>query len=46
MGWQLIGLAIMRSVTRMDLIASTSAKQPVAAMGPTVQRYLTGRRDT
>ncbi len=39
-GSQFIGLAIMRYVTRIEPIASASREQIVAAVGPTVQRYL------
>jgi AcrR family transcriptional regulator len=41
-GSQFIGLAMMRYVTRIEPIASASVDQMVAAVGPTVQRYLTG----
>lgn len=41
-GAQLIGLAMARYVTRIEPLASVSREQIVAALGPTVQRYLTG----
>ncbi len=44
-GSQFIGLAIMRYVTRVEPIASATPEQLVAALGPTVQRYLTGSLD-
>lgn len=41
-GSQLVGLAIMRYVGRIEPLASASIDDVVAAVGPTVQRYLTG----
>jgi AcrR family transcriptional regulator len=41
-GSQLLGLAIMRFVARLEPLASASVDDLVAAIGPTVQRYLTG----
>ena len=41
-GSQFIGLAVMRYVTRIEPVASASVDELVAAIGPTVQRYLTG----
>jgi len=41
-GSQLVGLAIMRFVGRIEPLASASIDELVAAVGPTVQRYLTG----
>jgi AcrR family transcriptional regulator len=41
-GSQFIGLAIMRFVGRVEPLASASIDELVAAVGPTVQRYLTG----
>jgi len=41
-GSQFIGLAMMRYVTCIEPIASASVDELVAAIGPTVQRYLTG----
>jgi AcrR family transcriptional regulator len=41
-GSQFIGLAIMRYVGRLEPLASASIDELVAAVGPTVQRYLTG----
>jgi len=40
-GSQLIGLAMARYVARIEPLASASREQIVAALGPTVQRYLT-----
>ncbi|MEU7933923.1 TetR family transcriptional regulator [Micromonospora echinofusca] len=39
---QLIGLAMMRHVLRLEPVASAAPETLVAAVGPTVQRYLTG----
>ncbi|MFJ6196404.1 TetR family transcriptional regulator [Micromonospora sp. NPDC092111] len=39
---QVIGLATMRYVIRLEPIASASPETLVAAIGPTVQRYLLG----
>ncbi|TCB97977.1 TetR/AcrR family transcriptional regulator [Micromonospora zingiberis] len=39
---QLIGLAMMRHVVRLEPIASAAPDVLVAAIAPTVQRYLTG----
>ena len=41
-GSQFVGLAIMRYVGRVEPLASASIDELVAAVGPTVQRYLTG----
>jgi AcrR family transcriptional regulator len=41
-GSQLIGLAMMRYIARIEPLASASVDQIVAAIGPTMQRYLTG----
>lgn len=41
-GSQLIGLAMMRYVSRMEPLASASRDDLVAAVGPGIQRYLTG----
>jgi AcrR family transcriptional regulator len=41
-GSQFIGLAMMRYITCVEPIASASIDGLVAAIGPTVQRYLTG----
>jgi len=41
-GSQFIGLAIMRFIARLEPLASASIDELVAAVGPTVQRYLTG----
>ena len=41
-GSQLIGLAIMRFIGRLEPLASATVDELVAAVGPTVQRYLTG----
>ena len=39
---QLIGLAMVRYVVQVEPLASAPADQVVAAVAPTVQRYLTG----
>ena len=39
---QLIGLVMTRYVLRVEPLASASPESIVAAIGPTVQRYLTG----
>ncbi|MET8065662.1 TetR/AcrR family transcriptional regulator, partial [Micromonospora sp. NPDC005313] len=39
---QLAGLAMMRYVLRLDAVATAEPATLVAAVGPTVQRYLTG----
>ncbi|MEU4401115.1 TetR family transcriptional regulator [Micromonospora orduensis] len=39
---QMIGLAMMRHVVRLEPVASADPETLVAAVGPTVQRYLTG----
>jgi AcrR family transcriptional regulator len=41
-GSQLVGLAMTRYVARLEPLASLDAAQVVAALAPTVQRYLTG----
>jgi AcrR family transcriptional regulator len=41
-GSQFVGLAVMRFVGRVEPLASASIDELVAAIGPTVQRYLTG----
>jgi len=41
-GSQFIGLAMMRYVAGLEPLASASIDDLVAAVGPTVQRYLTG----
>ncbi|MEU8024440.1 TetR family transcriptional regulator [Micromonospora haikouensis] len=40
---QLVGLALMRYVVRLEPVASAPPETLVAAVGPTVQRYLRGR---
>ncbi|MGY1770466.1 TetR/AcrR family transcriptional regulator [Blastococcus sp. SYSU D00813] len=42
---QLIGVVMTRYVLRVEPLASAPAEQVVAAVGPTVQRYLTGDVD-
>jgi AcrR family transcriptional regulator len=42
-GSQFIGLAMMRYITCIEPIASAPVEQLMAAIGPTVQRYLTGK---
>jgi AcrR family transcriptional regulator len=39
---QIIGLVMARYVLRLEPLASASPAEVVAAIGPTVQRYLTG----
>ncbi|GAB3941081.1 TetR family transcriptional regulator [Micromonospora vulcania] len=39
---QMIGLAMMRHVVRLEPVASADPEVLVAAIGPTIQRYLTG----
>ncbi len=41
-GSTLLGLALARYVIRIEPLASTPTDEVVAAVGPTVQRYLTG----
>jgi len=41
-GSQLIGLAMARYIIRVEPLASAPAVELAAAVGPTVQRYLTG----
>jgi len=41
-GSQFIGLALMRYIGRLEPLASASVDELVAAIGPTIQRYLTG----
>ena len=41
-GSQFIGLAMMRYIARIEPLASASVEQLVDALGPTMQRYLTG----
>ena len=41
-GSQFVGLALMRYVGGIEPLASASVDELVAAVGPTVQRYLTG----
>jgi AcrR family transcriptional regulator len=41
-GTQLVGLAVMRYVVRVPPLAGLSPEAVVAAVGPIVQRYLTG----
>jgi AcrR family transcriptional regulator len=42
-GSQMIGLAMMRYVIRLEPIASADQDTVACAIGPTMQRYLTGR---
>jgi hypothetical protein len=41
-GSQFAGLAVLRFIGRLEPLASASVDELVAAVGPTVQRYLTG----
>ncbi|MER7443053.1 TetR family transcriptional regulator [Micromonospora avicenniae] len=43
---QLVGLAMMRYVIRLEPVASADPATLVAAVGPTVQRYLVGELTT
>jgi len=42
-GSQIVGLAMARYVIRVEPLASATQQEVVRAIGPTVQRYLTGR---
>jgi hypothetical protein len=44
-GSQLIGLGMARYVVRIEPLASAPVEEVVAAVAPTVQRYLTGSLD-
>jgi AcrR family transcriptional regulator len=44
-GTQLVGLAIARHVLRVEPLSSVDDETIVAAVGPTMQRYLTGDLD-
>lgn len=44
-GSQLIGLAVIRYVLKMEPLASADRRTIVVAVAPTIQRYLTGRLD-
>jgi AcrR family transcriptional regulator len=41
-GSQLTGLALVRYVLRVEPLASARSEDVIAAVGPTIQRYLTG----
>ena len=41
-GSQLIGIAMARYIVKVEPLASAPAAQVAAAVGPTIQRYLTG----
>lgn len=41
-GSQLVGLAMIRYVLRLEPIASASIDRLAEVVGPTIQRYLTG----
>jgi AcrR family transcriptional regulator len=41
-GSQLMGMALARYIIKVEPLASAPAEQVVAAIGPTLQRYLTG----
>jgi hypothetical protein len=41
-GTQLVGLAVARHVLRVEPLASADHETIVAAVGPTMQRYLVG----
>jgi hypothetical protein len=42
---QILGLALTRYVLRFEPLASASEAELVAAIGPTLQRYITGDID-
>jgi hypothetical protein len=42
---QLFGLAMARYIIKVEPIASMSPAEVVAAVGPTIQRYITGDLD-
>lgn len=42
---QLVGMAVARHIIKLEPLASLDADDVVAAVGPTVQRYLTGKID-
>ena len=44
-GSQLVGLAVVRYVVRLEPLASADPDKVVAALAPTIQRYLTGELD-
>jgi AcrR family transcriptional regulator len=44
-GSQLVGLAMLRYVVKLEPVASATADELAAWVGPTVQRYLTEPRD-
>jgi hypothetical protein len=39
---QMVGIALLRHVVRMEPLASASEDEIVAVVAPTIQRYLTG----
>jgi hypothetical protein len=41
-GSQVVGLIMLRYIIRVEPLASAPAGQVAAAVGPTLQRYLTG----
>ena len=41
-GSQLVGLGVLRYLVRVEPLASAGADAVVAAVAPTIQRYLTG----
>jgi hypothetical protein len=42
---QIFGLAVARYILRIEPLASTPGELVAAAVGPTVQRYITGDLD-
>ncbi len=44
-GSQIIGIAMARKVVRVEPLASATPQWLASAVGPTIQRYLTGRLD-
>lgn len=46
LGSQIVGLAMARKVVRLEPLASAPPEWLAATIGPTIQRYLTGRLST
>jgi hypothetical protein len=44
-GSQIVGLAVARYIVRIAALADADREELVAAVGPTIQRYLTGPLD-
>jgi AcrR family transcriptional regulator len=45
-GSQIVGLAMARKIVRIEPLASATPQWLASAVGPTIQRYLTGRLDS